>query len=87
MAERIGPASKPALGGSSNGRTADSDSASLGSNPSPPANTKPCTSQGFFVHGPKQTTETPELGRDHYGQGRLTRETLQRVLPRTDCES
>src|SRR5713226_1932163 len=29
-----------ATGGSSNGRTADSDSASLGSNPSPPA--KPC---------------------------------------------
>src|ERR1700730_11244460 len=28
----------PADGGSSNGRTADSDSASLGSNPSPPAN-------------------------------------------------
>src|SRR5271154_2889526 len=28
----------PAGGGSSNGRTADSDSASLGSNPSPPAN-------------------------------------------------
>ena len=26
------------VGGSSNGRTADSDSASLGSNPSPPAN-------------------------------------------------
>jgi hypothetical protein len=30
--------SDPSLGGSSNGRTADSDSASLGSNPSPPAN-------------------------------------------------
>ena len=29
--------SRPADGGSSNGRTADSDSASLGSNPSPPA--------------------------------------------------
>ena len=27
------------LGGSSNGRTADSESANLGSNPSPPANT------------------------------------------------
>jgi hypothetical protein len=29
--------SRPSDGGSSNGRTADSDSASLGSNPSPPA--------------------------------------------------
>ena len=28
----------PEFGGSSNGRTADSDSACLGSNPSPPAN-------------------------------------------------
>ena len=28
----------PGIGGSSNGRTADSDSACLGSNPSPPAN-------------------------------------------------
>src|SRR5205823_6461256 len=35
----IGPdSSRMSDGGSSNGRTADSDSASLGSNPSPPAN-------------------------------------------------
>jgi hypothetical protein len=39
-------------GGSSNGRTADSDSASLGSNPSPPANIlrdlqAPCRGSGF----------------------------------------
>jgi hypothetical protein len=32
---------RPSDGGSSNGRTADSDSASLGSNPSPPAIRKP----------------------------------------------
>ena len=31
-------AADPGIGGSSNGRTADSDSACLGSNPSPPAN-------------------------------------------------
>jgi DNA modification methylase len=35
------------LGGSSDGRTADSDSASLGSNPSPPATAKPLISWGF----------------------------------------
>ena len=34
---RWAPASRVSDGGSSNGRTADSDSASLGSNPSPPA--------------------------------------------------
>ena len=34
-------ASDPGIGGSSNGRTADSDSACLGSNPSPPANFPP----------------------------------------------
>lgn len=36
---REGSSEIPRFGGSSNGRTADSDSAYLGSNPSPPANT------------------------------------------------
>ncbi len=36
------------VGGSSNGRTANSDSASLGSNPSPPATTKPLISNRFL---------------------------------------
>ena len=35
-------------GGSSNGRTVDSDSTNLGSNPSPPANNEPRRKAGFF---------------------------------------
>jgi hypothetical protein len=43
-------AARPA-GGSSNGRTADSDSASLGSNPSPPANHNPLEMYYFLGFG------------------------------------
>src|SRR5699024_5315124 len=47
-------------GGSSNGRTADSDSASGGSNPSPPAMKKPAES-GFF-HGLRRGHEEKPEG-------------------------
>ena len=43
---------QPVLGGSSSGRTADSDSANLGSNPSPPAKkNNPALVAGFFFFG------------------------------------
>ena len=40
---------RPRFGGSSNGRTADSDSASLGSNPSPPAKFRPLPAQVTYL--------------------------------------
>src|SRR5690348_4377649 len=40
LGARMGPSNPAALGGSSSGRTTDSDSVYLGSNPSPPANTR-----------------------------------------------
>src|SRR5437879_5622522 len=54
----------PALGGSSSGRTTDSDSVYLGSNPSPPANWKarPCDGPFLFEsHGATPAASAAKL--------------------------
>src|SRR5258708_4702478 len=63
------------LGGSSNGRTADSDSASLGSNPSPPANLfphkRPAFLRGAVGAGDPSTAQCaqdPDAALDHHDQ-------------------
>src|SRR5271154_2992249 len=78
-------------GGSSSGRTADSDSANLGSNPSPPAKFEktPHTGAGFFFRRSDElhaagTTDDQQVGRarreqpDGHHAGDLIEARLQR---------
>ena len=75
---REGPSEPAVFGGSSNGRTADSDSAYLGSNPSPPASSlNPLIFKGFFLFG------AYHLG--HFlGQSAEVKAYAPRVLSRPD---
>ena len=73
---REGPSEPAVFGGSSNGRTADSDSAYLGSNPSPPANTPraPFGARGVLAGGEGKSDLFSS--RDRREPGREKPETL-----------
>src|SRR6202167_849621 len=86
-----GPLARVSAGGSSSGRTADSDSANLGSNPSPPAKFKKPRTQmrGFFPRRSDElhatgTTDDQQIGRarsehpDGHHTGDLIEPRLQR---------